>query len=321
MCPSKLLASLALVAAAACGGPTTDDPVGLLPDASVGGTQPDAPTVVPLTCASERVLPKYPWGVTAGTYIANERMTFGILADSTSTAGSRLTVEVWPGMGGSEPIVPMTETFSTSDKYKTCENCVLIGEGCTTQPNNCRTWYFAQAGSLRIDKAGRSEAAGELRATGSNVTFVEWSLTADAPVPGGRCITVSHFDMAAEWGDGGACSGDSCGSGCCSDSPYCTLGNNNIGRYCSDFCGESGDGCTGPSDCCDGFSCFLGTCIVDSCGGDTCSSGLDSGGGCCDQNAYCVGGHCAAACGMAGSGCGDTLDCCTGLTCSGGTCQ
>lgn len=321
---TRRAAVFALLAfAAACGG--TSDPDFDSPDAGVAGDAvgPADAAVAQLACTHVRVLPEYPWGVTAGTFLGSQGVTFGIMGDSTSTAASRLTLEVWPGPGGAEPTIPLVRTLSTADRYKTCETCVLIGEGCTTQPNTCRTYYFAQAGQLRVDEAGRSNAAGRLRASGSNITLAEWSLTADAPVPNGRCITLTNFSMDAEWGEGGACSGDPCGSGgsCCSDSPYCSLGNNNIGRFCSDFCGESGDGCTGPNDCCDGFSCFLGTCIVDSCGGDTCSAGLDEGGGCCDQSAYCVDGGCRAACGLAGSGCGGDLDCCTGLSCSAGTCQ
>lgn len=321
MTPRNTFVAL-LLAAAACGGAPPSDQD--LPDAgTTDASGTDGGTTAQLACTHVRVLPQYPWGVTAGTFVSNQRVTFGIMGDSTSTAASRLTLEVWPGPGGAEPTMPLVRTLSTADRYKTCETCVLIGEGCTTQPNTCRTYFFAQAGQLRVDEAGRSEASGRLRATGSNITFAEWSLEADAPVPNGRCIKVTNLAMNAEWGDGGTCSGDPCGAGgaCCADSPYCSLGNNNIGRFCSDYCGESGDGCTGAKDCCDGYSCFLGTCIVDSCGADTCATGLDQGGGCCDQAAYCVDGRCTPACGMAGDGCGGNLDCCTGLTCSGGTCQ
>jgi hypothetical protein len=292
------------------------------PDAGIGvdGARPDGPDAAQLQCSHVRVLPKYPWGVTAGTYLPQEKVTFGIVADSTSTAASRLSVEVWPP-GGAEPSLPFVRTFSPADHYKTCESCVLMGEGCTTSPNTCKTYYFAQGGQLQVNEAGRTEASGRLKATGSHIVLAEWSMTNDAPVANGRCVEISNFKIDAEWGSGGACSGDSCGAGCCADSPYCTLGNNNIGRYCSDFCGESGDGCTGPNDCCDGFSCFLGTCIVESCGGDSCSQGLDAGGGCCGQNPYCVDDRCTSTCGGAGAGCGATLDCCSGLSCSGGTCN
>lgn len=309
---------------AACGGP---GPSGTdLPDAAGtdgGGEGPHDGGAAQLDCAHVRVMPQYPWGVTVGTFVASQRMTFGILASNSASASSRLVVEVWPAAGGAEPAVPLAHTFSTADRYASCENCVLIGEGCTTQPNQCRTYYFAQAGTLRILEAGRAEAGGRLRATGSNLTFAEWSIAADAPVPNGRCLQVTNLDMDAEWGEGGACSGDACGSGgaCCGDSPYCSLGNNSIGRFCSDYCGESGDGCTGNQDCCDGYSCFLGTCIVESCGNDTCTTGLDEGGGCCDRAAYCVEGRCTGTCGVAGQGCGGDLDCCSGLGCAGGTCQ
>lgn len=306
---------------AACGGGSTDPNVN--PDGGNPGTDGSTTTdggPQPFTCSHTRVVPSYPWGVNTGTFLTQQRLTFGILADSTSTAGSRLTLEVWP-QGGAEPTMPLSKTFSSSDRYKTCETCLLMGEGCNLQDNTCKTYFFAQDGRLTVTRAGRSEATGKLDASGNNITFVEWSMDADAPVPGGRCVEISSFEINTEWGDGGTCSGDPCGSGCCSDSPYCSLGNNNIGRFCSDFCGESGDGCTGPNDCCDGYSCFLGTCIIESCGNDTCSSGLDEGGGCCDQAAYCLDGRCAATCGTAGTGCGGDLDCCTGLSCTGGTCQ
>ncbi len=321
--PFPLLALTALLAIpnGACGGPTGSE----LPDAGTTAADGHSGTTdsgaAALACSHTRVLSTYPWGVTAGAYFADRRLTFGILADSTNTAASRLVVEIYPKSGGVEPTFPLMHTFSTADRYNTCENCVLIGEGCTTQPNTCRTYYFAQAGQLKIAQAGRTEASGHLRGTGTGLTFAEWSITDDAPVPNGRCIQLTNVSLDAEWGEGGTCSGDSCGSGCCSDSPYCTLGNNNIGRFCSDYCGESGDGCTGPNDCCDGFSCFLGTCMVDSCGADACTTGFDEGGGCCDQAAYCVDGSCRPSCGSAGSGCGGDLDCCTGLSCSGGTCN
>jgi hypothetical protein len=297
----------------------------LLPDASIGGGggsgNPDS-GVAPLSCSHTRELTTYPWGVQVGAYFADRRLTFGILADNTSTATSRLVLEIWPRAGGAEPTFPQQNNFTTADRYKTCETCLLIGEGCTTSPNTCRTYYFAQAGSLRVNEAGRSETAGKLRASGSGIVFAEWSITADAPVANGRCIELNTVAFTGEWGDGGTCSGDSCSSNnpCCADSPYCSLGNNNIGRFCSDFCGESGDGCTGPNDCCDGYKCFLGTCMVDSCGANSCTTGLDEGGGCCDQAAYCVNGSCASACGQANAGCGGDLDCCTGLSCTGGKC-
>jgi hypothetical protein len=235
--------------------------------------------------------------------------------------GVGLTVEVWPGPGGAEPAPSFIHNFSTAERYKTCESCVLMGEGCTTSPNTCKTYFFAQAGQLQVSEAGRAEASGRLKASGSNIILAEWSMANDAPVANGRCVEISNFKMDAEWGSGGACSGDACGSGCCADSPYCSLGNNNIGRYCSDYCGESGDGCTGPNDCCTGYSCFLGTCIVESCGGDSCSQGFDAGGGCCGQNPYCVDDRCTSVCGAAGTGCGGDLDCCSGHSCVSGTCN
>lgn len=310
--------ALALLLAACDGGASDPDLTGPDGGARTDGGGSDAGPQA-FTCAHTRSLAKYPWGVTAGTYLPDQQVTFGILADSTSSAWSRLTLEVWPGPGGAAPVLPATTQFSPVDRYKTCETCVLVGEGCD-QNNNCRTYFFAQGGHVTVTEAGRA-ASGHLTATGADLTLVEWSLDADAPVPGGRCLELDSFAMKAEWGDGGACSGDACGSGCCADSPYCSLGDNSIGRYCSDFCGESGDGCTGPSDCCDGYSCFLGTCIVESCGNDSCGAGMDAGGGCCGQAPYCVDGGCAAACGQAGDGCGGDLDCCTGLACSGGTCQ
>ncbi len=318
---AHILLGASLVVLVACSGGEGASPPGA--DASTG--TPDAPKPPPdgpaaLTCAHTRTLPTYPWGVTVGAFFPDRRMTFGILADSTSTAGSRLVLELWPGAGGVEPTIPTVQTLSTSDTYANCQGCLLLGEGCTTQPNQCRTYYFAQAGTLYLNQAGRSEANGKLRANGTNVTFREWSMTADAPVPNGRCITVTSVKIDAEWGDGGTCSGDPCGAGCCSDSPYCSLGNNATGRFCSDYCGEGGDGCTGPNDCCDGYRCFLGSCIVDGCGANACTQGFDEGGGCCDQAPYCVAGRCGGACGMAGNTCGGNLDCCTGLSCNAGTC-
>ncbi|HEY4056755.1 MAG TPA: hypothetical protein VGM39_09100 [Kofleriaceae bacterium] len=317
-----LLLTLAL---SACQGgkdmnitPGGDDAPG--PDA---GMTPDGSTPATLQCSHTRVLDSYPWGVAAAAYIADQGLTFGIYANGTQAPTQRLQLEVWPGPGGAAPTLPRTTSFDPTSKYSTCTDCMLIGEGCDAQ-NNCTTWYFPQAGHVTVGEASRNADVGNLHAAGSGLIFAEWSMQGDKPVPDGRCIQLNTYLFDSEWGgDGGTCSGDSCSSSnpCCSDSPYCTLGNNSIGRFCSDICGESGDGCTGPNDCCDGFKCFLGTCISDTCGGNDCTAGLDEGGGCCETAPYCTGGRCGGVCGSSGETCGGDMDCCTGLSCSGGTCH
>lgn len=321
---ARLTLVLAFVLAACQGG--QDHDISSVGDDSPGpdGSVPTDGTVTPtLQCSHTRVLDEYPWGVVAGTYLADQGVVFGIAANGTQSPTQRLQIEVWPGAGGAAPSLPRTTTFSPTSKYSSCDNCVVLGEGCDAQ-NNCKTWYFPQAGHVTVGVATRSATQGKLHAAGANLIFAEWSMTGDAPVPNGRCIQLNTYAIDAEWGDqGGTCSADSCSSSnpCCSDSPYCTLGNNNIGRFCSDYCGESGDGCTGPNDCCDGFKCFLGTCISDTCGNNECTAGLDEGGGCCDSAPYCTGGRCSGVCGASGETCGGDLDCCTGMSCSGGTCH
>lgn len=313
--------ALALLLTACQGGsngPSMGDD-GPSPDAGMHG---DGSMPATLQCSHTRVLDAYPWGVAAGTYLADQGVTFGIYANGTQSPTQRLQIEVW-GPNGTTPTLPLTKTFDSTTTYKTCDTCMVLGEGCDAQ-NNCQTWYFPQAGHVTVGEASRNATVGKLHAAGANLVFAEWSMAGDKPVANGRCIQINQYTFDTEWGgSGGTCSGDSCSSSnpCCSDSPYCSLGNNNIGRFCSDFCGESGDGCQGDHDCCDGFSCFLGTCIMESCGNDSCSAGLDQGGGCCDTAPYCTNGHCVGQCGMQGETCGGNLDCCTGLSCNGGTCS
>jgi hypothetical protein len=284
-----------------------------------GGGEADG-GVAALQCSTVRQLDRYPWGITAGTYLAEYQLLLGIAADDLESPLSQLTLEVWPGPGGgSPPSIPADRTFTTSSKYNTCDVCLLMAEG--RAGNTCQTYFFPQAGSVRVSEA--SAQAGKLTGSGSNLVFREWSIATDAPVPGGRCVELVSFDLAAEWGEGGTCSGDECGPDgqCCADSPYCSLGNDNIGHYCSDYCGASGDSCLGADDCCDGFTCFLGTCIRDGCAGDSCSVGLDEGGGCCGEAPYCTSdSRCRPTCGDSGEECGGDLDCCTGLSCAAGTC-
>lgn len=318
---SYLLLSLLLAPACSGGGGSSSGRDGgdlAGPDASDTLGAPDANTSSAVQCASTRIVERYPWGITSGGYYSQYDLVLGIQANSLDAPSATLTLEVIGAATG----VPTTVSFTPESTYNTCEVCMLMSEGCVG--NDCKTHFFPLGGSVAISQADRNESVGAVRASSSGLLFAEWDLSTNTPVDGGRCIELQSFDFDYAWGSSGSCSGDACGPGgdCCSDSPYCSLGNNNIGRFCSDFCGASGDGCTGNDDCCDGFECFLGTCVTDSCSSDSCTTGLDEGGGCCAQAPYCNPGFgCVASCGDSGQACGGDLDCCTGLACTAGSCS
>ena len=318
---------LGVVLAAACqksgGDPESGADAGAdQPDADPAPGGPDGGTQE-VSCSSVRQLATYPWGVPGGTYFGTgpnappNDVTIGVLADDFSPS-SHLTVEVWFGSGVQAPAQRM---FRPGDSYFTCDVCLTMSEGCSGGP--CKTTFFAQGGQLQLGRAVPNANVGGIRANAQNLLLVEWSLDQDRPIHGGRCVQISTVNMDVDWGSVAECSGDFCSSGssCCEGAPYCTNGTGGPTRFCSGLCGASGDGCGGADACCDGFKCFLGTCISDSCAGDSCTTGMDGGGGCCGAAPYCTSdSKCRPTCGDPGSMCGTSGDCCAGLTCQAGTC-
>lgn len=278
--------------------------------------------------------PEYPWAVPIGLYLNTENnapphdMTMGIYADDWSRPHSMLRLEVWHGFGENGSIAfPAHRSFYVGYKPADCDLCLFLGQGCDDY--GCETLFFAQGGSLTVSQADRNTNTGRLVATGTNLKLVEWNpeSSAETPILGGKCIQISRLEMEVSWGISGSCSGDSCNAGygdgqCCSDAPYCTNGTGSTyNRYCSTYCGTTGEGCAGPENCCSGYTCFLGSCVSDTCGGNACSAGYNNGG-CCTAAPYCHGDspQCRTYCGDAGTQCTSDFDCCTPAVCSGGVC-
>jgi hypothetical protein len=136
------------------------------------------------------------------------------------TAGNTsLVFEVW--WNGGPTSVPYSYTFSGSDKYGTCNTCLVAFENCPPG-GSCQRMYFARAGSASVTRADKTSASGRITATANNLRLEEWNYSSsnsiDAPVDGGRCITVGSASWDIPWpadagtgGSGGA--GGSGGSG------------------------------------------------------------------------------------------------------------
>src|SRR5438874_1350636 len=81
---------------------------------------------------------------------------------------------------------PKMLTASSGNTYGACEVCPLI-RTCTT--SGCTNAYFAQSGTVTVSQAGKTNP-GTMSASAQNLTLVEWDFTQDAPLSGGRCITI-----------------------------------------------------------------------------------------------------------------------------------
>ena len=112
-----------------------------------------------------------------------------------------LSIEDYVSMGEK---YPKAVTYSAQDTYSLCEVCTIVA---VCDNMGCTDTYFAQGGSVSVTRADRNEKAGEMIATGTNLTLVEWdfSQNGDKPVPGGKCITIGAATFDVKWGatDGG----------------------------------------------------------------------------------------------------------------------
>ena len=232
---------------------------------------------------------------------------------------------VWHGFGpGGAVTLPASRSFDANTSLASCDVCLSMYQGCSG--SECDTTFFVQGGSLSVTTADKSNNAGRLRAAGSNLRLVEWDEASDQPVANAKCIELAQLDFDVSWGISGSCSGDSCdggfgAGGCCSDAPYCTNSTGSIyNRYCSTTCSGTSEGCAGPENCCPGYTCFLGSCMSETCASNSCTAGFD-GGGCCAFAPYCTNGSCRYVCGDAGDSCASDFDCCSSFSCNGGTCS
>lgn len=97
---------------------------------------------------------------------------------------------------------PKTTTFDLSSKANSCDGCVLIAI-CESE-DLCEGKYFAQAGTLTIDKASSDPAFGQMQANATQLKLVEWQFPSedseiDRAIPGGGCIEIGNVTWNASW--------------------------------------------------------------------------------------------------------------------------
>lgn len=100
----------------------------------------------------------------------------------------------------------------------------------------------------------------------------------------------------------------------CEDDYQCGGAQRCFENFC-ETCSLSGYSCESDEDCCDGLSCYDGTCGEPCIGeGDTCAAGGD-----CCGTLSCLANTCAS-CAPDGGNCDTGADCCGGLACVAGEC-
>jgi hypothetical protein len=111
---------------------------------------------------------------------------------------NELAIEAWH-MGS----YPTTVEFAASDNYRTCDTCPLFGEDC--DETGCGTYYFAQAGSVTVERADSVVSMGTMKATATNLRLVEWDFQNDVSADDTHCIEIASaaFDVSWTGIDGG----------------------------------------------------------------------------------------------------------------------
>lgn len=135
-----------------------------------------------------------------GAYLFNEN-------PMTATGNMNIVyVEAYPPF-----TLPVTRNFSSNTKYQTCDVCPLLLKGCDAT-GDCAKELFAQAGSGTLTALTENETAGVMQGSLSNVRFVEWNFSTDAPLANGECIIVNSATINVSWG-GGTGTGGGAGGG------------------------------------------------------------------------------------------------------------
>ncbi len=119
--------------------------------------------------------------------------TFGGSQSSTTEPFDALGFEDWHITSG----YPKNVTFSSTDSYFTCDVCVALYE--QVQGGQAAAFFFAQSGSMTVTTADENIESGTLNLTGTNLHLVEWDLSTDTAVPGGRCYDIGTATLNKSW--------------------------------------------------------------------------------------------------------------------------
>jgi len=126
--------------------------------------------------------------------------TIGFQGTTLPTLG--LQIEDWASAGAT--MTPNTETYTSATHYKgsgSCNLCSLLftcvdnggTPDCSGDPA-----YLAVAGTA-TSAADADPNTGRMISTGTNLKFVEWDFTADAPVANGSCYIVNTLNYDKTW--------------------------------------------------------------------------------------------------------------------------
>lgn len=119
--------------------------------------------------------------------------TYGGSQSSSTEPFDALGFEDWHLASG----YPKNVTFSTSDAYFTCDVCVALYE--QVQGGQASAFFFAQGGSMTVTQADENIETGTFNLTGTNLHLVEWDLSTDSAVPGGRCYDIGSASLNKTW--------------------------------------------------------------------------------------------------------------------------
>ena len=153
--------------------------------------------------ASCTVLSTWNETVSVGGYdMTNQVSYLDKTEPGTGTVKSYLSQEIY--YGAVTTVVPAVYTVTAADTYQGCAYCVTMNRDCT-DPMDYSTCaggrYFARAGTYAITTATQDANTGSFVSQLTNMTFVEWNFlsTVDAPVPNGRCFTLTSEASSVNW--------------------------------------------------------------------------------------------------------------------------
>lgn len=130
---------------------------------------------------------------TAGTFSTTVN-TIAYAASSASDPTDVLSLELW---WDSTPL-PITRDLSMAGTRQGCLSCALLGRGCVLSTGQCSGGqYYGRSGTMTVSTAPR-DMPGLFVGSISNVRFEEWDMTADIPVPNGRCVVVLSGGVSAQ---------------------------------------------------------------------------------------------------------------------------
>ncbi|MDX2013200.1 MAG: hypothetical protein SFW67_23595 [Myxococcaceae bacterium] len=108
----------------------------------------------------------------------------------------RLDVQLYRPVG-TQPMLPVTGSFSSSTRFRTCDECIQLANTCDLVGDNCVGGnMIARAGSFQFTAASSNTLAGSFQ----HLLFRPWDLTTDMPVASDtNCIYVRSLTFDARW--------------------------------------------------------------------------------------------------------------------------